>query len=50
LKGRRGNLWSFGQWSGAKALILCGGRQKDCASPEVRGVRVFACRWFALRS
>ncbi|MFZ4726264.1 MAG: hypothetical protein ACOYMD_12555, partial [Paludibacter sp.] len=21
-----------------------GGRQKDCANPEVRGVRIFACR------
>jgi len=24
---------------------LRGGRQKDCANPELRGVRVFACRW-----
>ncbi|MDD4991810.1 MAG: hypothetical protein PHR83_06215 [Paludibacter sp.] len=23
---------------------LRGGRQKDCANPEVRGVRIFACR------
>jgi len=23
---------------------LCGGRQKDYANPEVRGVRIFACR------
>jgi len=23
---------------------LCGGRQNDCANPEVRGVRIFACR------
>ena len=23
---------------------LCGGRQKDCANPEERGVRIFACR------
>ena len=23
---------------------LRGGRQKDCASPEVRGERIFACR------
>jgi len=25
---------------------LRGGRQKDCASPEERGVRIFACRGF----
>jgi len=23
---------------------LCGGRQKDCANPEVRGVRISSCR------
>jgi hypothetical protein len=23
---------------------LCGGRQKYCANPEERGVRIFACR------
>jgi len=29
---------------------LRGGRQKDCASPEVQGARIFACRGFVLRS
>jgi len=26
----------FGQRIGTKALILCGGRQKDCANPALR--------------